>query len=112
MLRVHRTRLRVKRRTLAACQTDFRQPEIQDLRVPTFGHENVRGLDVAVDDACSVSGVERVGDVNRQTEQNIGVDGLSGDAVLQRHPVQKLHGDERLLTTLADVVNRADVGVV
>ena len=90
----------------------FRQTEIQNLRVPTFGHEDVRGFDVAVDDASSVSGVEGVGDVNRQTEQNIGVDGLSGDAILQRHPVQKLHGDVGLLATLADVVNCADVGMV
>jgi hypothetical protein len=67
---------------------------------------------VAVDHAFCVGGVERVGNVNRQTEQNIGVDGLSGDAVLQRHPVQKLHGDVGLLATLADVVNSADVGVV
>ena len=34
------------------------------------------------------------------------------DAVLQRHAVQKLHGDERTALLLANVVNRADVGVV
>ena len=38
--------------------------------------------------------------------------GLPGDAVLQRHAVQKLHGDEGLAVLLADVVNRADVGMV
>jgi hypothetical protein len=32
--------------------------------------------------------------------------------VLQRHTVQKLHGDECLLVLFANVVNRADVGMV
>ena len=32
--------------------------------------------------------------------------------MLQRHPVQKLHDDERLAVLLADVINRADVGMV
>src|ERR1019366_10410113 len=67
MIRVHRTRLRVQgpnfaRRT--ARQTDFRQTKVENLGVPALRHEYVRGLDIAVDDASSVSGVERVGDVN------------------------------------------------
>jgi hypothetical protein len=32
--------------------------------------------------------------------------------VIQHHSIQKLHGDERLPVLLANVVNRADVGVV
>ena len=34
------------------------------------------------------------------------------DAVLQRHALEKLHGDERLAVLLADVVNGADVGMI
>jgi hypothetical protein len=32
--------------------------------------------------------------------------------VLQRHPVQKLHGDEGLSVLVVDLINRADVGMV
>ena len=38
--------------------------------------------------------------------------GRPDDAVLQRQPVQKLHGDEGLAVLLADVVNGADVGMI
>src|SRR5213594_1699860 len=33
-----------------ACVSDFGQSEIQDLGVPTFGDEDVRRLDIAMDD--------------------------------------------------------------
>ncbi len=56
--------------------------------------------------------VQRIGNLNRQTDQNVGLERSSGDAVLQRHAVQKLHGDERLPVLLTNVVNRADVWVI
>jgi hypothetical protein len=59
--------------------------------VSALGDEDVRRLDVAMNDSFGMSGVERVGNLNRQIEQNIGLDGFSGDAMLQRHAVQKLH---------------------
>ena len=65
-----------------------------------------------MDDARSVSGVKRVGDVDGDREQNLRFQRPPGDAMLQRHPVQKLHDDERLTFVLADLVDRADVGMV
>jgi len=76
------------------------------------GDKNIGGLDIAVDDAFGMRGVERIGNLNRQAEQNIRLDRPSGNAMLQRYPVQKLHGDERLPILLPNVINRADVGMI
>ena len=38
--------------------------------------------------------------------------GAAGDQVLERGAVQKLHDEEGASIVLADVVNRADVGMV
>ena len=42
----------------------FRQTEIENLGVASFGDKNISGLDVSMNDALSVSGVQRVGDLN------------------------------------------------
>ena len=63
MIRVHRTRRCVERSNVArrtARQTDLRQSKVQNLGVATLGDENVRRLDVAVDDAFCVGCVKRV----------------------------------------------------
>ena len=76
------------------CEADLRQPEIQNLGVAALGDENVGGLDVAVDDAFGVGGIERVGNLDGQRQNQLGFQRTPGDAVLQRQPIQKLHGDE------------------
>ncbi len=85
-------RCNLARRTGRDC--NLRQTEVQNLGVATLGHENIGGLDVAVNDALRVRGIQCVRDLDRQTQQNIGFNGFSGDAMLQRHAIQKLHGDE------------------
>ena len=57
-------------------------------------------------------GIERIGHLNGQRKQGLGIHGLARDAMLQRHPVQKLHGDKGLAVLLANVVNGADVGMI
>ena len=60
-----------KRRLVASRpfgRAHFRQPEIQNLGMTALGHEDICGLDVPVNDARSVGGIKRVGDVNTQRQ--------------------------------------------
>jgi len=80
--------------------------------VAAFGDENIGRLDVTMDDTLDVGSVERVCNLYRQAQQNIGVDGPSTDAMLQRQPVQKLHGDERCAVLVINLVDGADVRMI
>jgi hypothetical protein len=97
-------------RTSGSC--NFRQPKIQNFGVPSFGKENIGRLDVAMDDTGSVSGVKRVGDVDGDGEQILRFQRTPGDAMFQRHTIQKFHDDERLTFMLADLIDRTDIGMV
>ena len=50
---------------------EFRQAEVQNLRLPSRGNENVRRLDVAVGDAFGVCRLQPVGDLNCDIQQRI-----------------------------------------
>src|SRR5579862_1790594 len=65
-----------------------------------------------MNDAFGVGGVERVGNFDGQRENGLDLHGTPGDAALQRHTVEKLHGDEGMAVLLTDVVNGADVGMI
>jgi hypothetical protein len=80
--------------------------------VAAFSHEDIGRLDVAMDNAFSVRGVESVGDFNPQVQEAFQREGLAFQAVLQRVAIQELHGDEGLFVLTADVVNGADVGMI
>jgi hypothetical protein len=80
--------------------------------VSTFSHKDIGRLDVPVDDAFRVGSIERVGNLDRQTDEYIHLHGLSGDPMLQRRAVQKLHDQERMAVVLPDLIDRADVGMV
>ena len=77
-----------------------------------FGHKDVGWLDVAMDDALRVCGIECVGNLRGQFQQFFQVEGPSSDAVLERLPFEQLHGDEVPPALMPDLVNRADVGMV
>src|SRR5208283_283325 len=90
----------------------LRQAEIQNLGVASGGDENVGGLDVAMDNALGMRGIEGVGDFGGEGEDYLGIHGAAADAVLEGGAFQKFHGDVGLLAALADVVDGADVGVI
>ena len=52
--------------TAVRIQGDFREPEIKNLGVPVLGYENVRRLDVAVNDALGVGGIQSIGNFDGQ----------------------------------------------
>jgi hypothetical protein len=80
------------------------------LGMSTFGDDNIRWLDVPVDDPFGMRRVQSVGKFNRQREQNVSLNGIAVDSVFQRHAIQTFHGGETLPLMLADLVNDADVG--
>src|SRR6266849_1139520 len=90
----------------------FCQPKVENLGVPTLGHENVCGLDVPMNDTLRVSRVQSVGDLDPERQHYLHVQGPTGDAVLQGHSVEKLHRDECFAVLVVNFVNRADVGMV
>jgi hypothetical protein len=90
----------------------FRQTEIENFCLAALRDEDVRRLDVAMNDLLLMRRVERVGNLNRQFEQVWHREGLAGNPVLQRAPFEQLHRDEPRLVVLADVVNRADIRMV
>ena len=90
----------------------LRKPEVQNLGVPALGDEDVRGLDVTMDDAFGVRSVERIGDLDSDGEQRLQIQRTVCRSVLQGAAVEVLHDDERLAVFFANVVDRADIGMV
>src|ERR1700686_2037409 len=78
----------------------------------TLSDENVCRLDVAVHDARSVSGVERVSNVDRNGEKNFPFQGPPANAMLKRQAVQKLHGQEEMTVFLPNLMDRANIRMI
>jgi hypothetical protein len=115
VLLVDHGRQRVRRCNLARRtprEGNLRQTEIENLGVPAFGDEDVRGLDVAMNDPLAMRGIHCIRNLNRHTEQNVILDRLPCYAVLQSRAVQELHGDERFAVLVVNFVDGADVGMI
>ena len=76
------------------------------------GDENIGGLDVAMDDALPVGGVEGVGDFDGERNEPVDFEGTAGNLVLEGDAVKVFHGDETLIAEFSDFIDGADVGMV
>src|SRR5260370_17584299 len=95
-----------------AAQRDLCQTEIENFRVAARRYENIRGFNVAVDDALSVCRIERVGDFHGEFEKFVDGNRPPGDSFTQCLPCQQFHYDEGLPIVLADVVDGAYVRMI
>jgi hypothetical protein len=98
--------LRVKRRNFARrtdCKTDFRQPESRIFAWPRLV---TKMFDVAMHNAFAVCHVQSIGNLDGQRDDCFNLHRSPSDAMLERHPVQKLHGDERFAVLLVNFVDR------
>ena len=90
----------------------LREAEVEHLEMIAVGDEEVRRLDVAVNDAAPVRGVERIGDLAREVEHAMAANRSVFDQLPDGAPFEPLHRDERLALVLAELVDRADVRVL
>ena len=59
-----------------------------------------------------VGHIERIRNLNPERQQRLHLQRTPANAMLQRHPLQKFHGDEGTPVLFADVVNGANVGMI
>ena len=93
-------------------QRDFREPEIENLRLTSIRNEDVRWLDVSMDDALRMCCIERVGNLDAEIEHRFDLQRLSSDSVPECLPLQQFHGNEGSPIDFVDFVDRADVRVI
>src|SRR5262249_22097338 len=93
-------------------RSELRQSKIKNLCMTMFGYEDVRGLDVTMNDASRVRNIERFGNFNRELQQLIGGQRSSQDALAKGLAFEQFHHNEIFAIPLSDLVNGADVRVI
>src|SRR5579872_1070112 len=88
------------------------QAEIENLGLAAFSDEDVGGLDVAMDDALGVGGIESVGDLNSYLHQRAGLQGAPQHQVGESAALEILHGQEGATIVLADFEYGANIGMI
>src|SRR5207248_11334574 len=88
------------------------QAEIQNLRVASFGDEDVGRLDVAMQNAFRMGGVEGVCYLDAERQGRLQFQRARSHKMLQSRAIEKLHRDESLPVLLVNFINGADIGMV
>ena len=89
------------------------QAKIQNLRLSAIRDEDVRWLDVSMDDPGGMSGIQGIGELRAQFQDFVAFEApLFQESCLECLPRDHFHHDEGLTFVLADFVNRTDVGMI
>ena len=87
--------------------------EVEDLRLTGLLHEDVGGLEVAVDDAPVVGVLHGVADPRHQAQAGGEVEAVAVGVLVQGQAADELHGEEGLAVVgQAGLVDLGDAGVV
>ena len=88
------------------------EAEVHDLHVPLRRHHHVGGLEVAMDDAAAMGGVERLGQLVRDVDHLAHGQQRAARGGVQRLALDVLHHDEDAAVGVADLVDLADEGMI
>jgi hypothetical protein len=108
----HRVARRARERLVAVMEPRDAEIEDRDLRRIAAAEEQVRGLDVAVDDPARVRGREPLGDAEPQGDALGGAERAAPEAVAEVFSFDPLHREERLVVGRVPVVDVPDDGGV
>ena len=88
------------------------QPEVEDLHLAGARHEDVRRLQVAMENPFCMGGDQSFGDLERQLQRRLERQRTQTDPPPERFALETFHDEKMLSLVLVDVVDGADVGVI
>ena len=90
----------------------FGEAEIENFCLAARSDEDIRGLDIAMNYAAGMSGVERVGNLNGEIEERGKSNWAAADSLAERLAFEKLHDEKRAAIRFAYIEERADAGMI
>jgi len=90
----------------------FGETEVEDFGVPAVGDEQIRWLNIAMNNSLGVGSIKRVGNFDGEIQQSLGFEVPANNYLAKRLALEKLHDDERAPLILADLVNGTDIRMI
>jgi hypothetical protein len=91
---------------------ELRQAEVEHLHLAPPRDEDVGRLDVTMQDAFGVRGVERIGDLRGDLEHLAQIHRPPRQTAIERLAIEQLHREIELAFVLIETVDRADVRMI
>src|SRR5260370_22780093 len=88
------------------------QSEVKDFGLVPLREKDIRRLDVTMENARGMRGLEGVGKLDADIQNLLVRQGAPGNTMMECFALQEFHHDYWLALILRDLVNRADVGMV